>query len=251
MKRNIGLLLVAIMFFVGISEVSATCDAAENNKLTGLAVNVNVTYEEAEGELDPDEYSPPDGLTEEELKNYVAKYYYFNIYISNLTEDLYVVVHNSNDNTNTTYYYEDSENGIIKIEWDNILSITNLTITVYSSNSTNCSGTKLTTKYLTLPKYNEYSEYDLCRGKENFYLCNRYLSVNTVGFDQFEQLLQKYSSGKINADGEEILEEPIKHGFEKFFEDNKIAIIIVGILIIATGAATTVILVKKQRSRIV
>ena len=252
MKRNIGLLLVAIMFFVGIGEVSATCDAVENNKLTGLAVNVNVTYEEAEGELDSSEYSPPDGVTEEEADNYTVKYTYFKIYITNLTEDLYVVVNNSVTGSSTTYNYSDSENGTITFNWDDILNITNLTVTVYSSGNTNCAGSKLRTIYKTLPRYNQLSSSELCEGNEDFYLCHRYLSINAVDFDEFVTLINKYESGKVNNDGQEIIEpENPESGFQKFIRENKVAIIIVGVSIIAVGATTIVILVKRQRSRIV
>ena len=251
MKKNIVLLLLAFMFFVGTSEVKATCDATENNKLTGLAVNIKANYEVAEEEIPWEEnFNAPDGLTKEELENYKMTKKYFKISISNLTEDVYIEVSDNIKREVKQYNYSDSENGLVIIKQDISYDITNYTITVYSSMKTNCVGTKLRTIYLTTPAYNPYSEYAVCEDIKNFYLCHEYLSVD-VKFDDFYTQVDKYQKGTINDEGEEKEIEDSTSGFQKFFKENKIAIIVAGVLIVAGGATLTVVLVKRQRSKIV
>lgn len=250
MKKIWIVVLAIVSFFTSSLMVKAACSATETSKLNQLAVNVKASYEEAEGILDKDSYVPPDGLTEEELKEYEEKYLYFKIYIANLTEDLYVVVTNDVNKEKNTYTYQDSKDGVITINWEDIWDITNFTITVYSSDKTGCPDTKLTTLYLTTPRYNRYYDYMACSENGDFYLCYKYLTIKNVDEDEFFRLLEQYQKGKINKDGENIVEEPAKEkGFVQFIKDNKVIVIIATIVVVAIGGTITVILVKKQRSK--
>lgn len=251
MKKLKAFGFALLLFFTSSVYVNAACDATETNELNSLATNVNVDYEVLEGKLNPDEFTPPDGLTDEELEEFVGTYSYYRIYISNVTEDLYVVVTNELNGQSTTYTYENSNNGVITIDYDNMLSITNFTITVYSSSKTNCPDTKLYTTYLVTPMFNEYSTLEMCDGYEDFYLCHDFLKVPSVGFDKFLELLNEYKAGKINNDGEEIPIEEEEGGFTQFLKDNAVIIIVVGVVIVTAGGLITYVVIKKQRSRII
>lgn len=237
---------------IGIVSVQAECTAEESNKLSRLAVNVKANYEEAKKEATPDDnYNPPDGLDIEDLEDMIGYHNIFKIYIQNITEELYVKVFNKQTNETNTYYYSDAVNGVITIEQEDLTRVTNYTITVYSSDKTNCPDSKLHTTYLTTPMFNTYSEFAQCEGVEEFYLCHEYLTVETVSFDKFLQLVSDYRKGKIDEDGGDVKPEEPDKGFTDFIKDNKGIIITASIIIVAVGGLVTVIIVKKQRSKII
>lgn len=268
MKKIKIFIFSLIVFMTSCGFVYASCDVSETNKLTNLAVNVKASYEVLEGEYEkcefPElsedqeavsldcEYSPPDGLTAEELKDYVATYNYINIKITNLTEELYVVVTNELSNEKATYTYQDSNQGVINIRQDDIRNIVNYKIEVYSSSSTSCANTKLYTLTLVTPAYNEYSEYALCEDAQDFYLCQPFVSYNIediADFQSFVELVQKYKDGQVNEEGEETEEIEQESSFQGFVKNHKGIIIgtVVGIVVI--GGIVTVIIVRKQRSK--
>lgn len=245
MKKIKAVILVVLAFFIGCLNVHAVCSGEENNRITSEAANVKVDYEEKIGIMEPGTYSPPDGLTEEEANNYVATYAYFTLTISNLTENLYVVVTNDVTKESKTYNYSDSNNGVVTIDHNDMFAITNYTVKVYSSNKTSCINTLLNTITKTLPKYNDLSESGICEGAENFYLCYKYLAVNTPTFDEFVDLVQKYKDGNIDKDGNEKPEEKIEEK-KSFIEENKVAIIVSSIVIVAVGVGVVFVIIKKR-----
>ena len=250
--KKIKVFTLAILLFFLSTNVYAVCDVTETNTLNSLATNVRISYEVVQVEVPVDEgFNPPDGLTEEEDQNYVAYRNYFRFYISNVTEELYIVVTNQSTNESTTYTYEDAVDGIITFDARVFIEIVNYTIDVYSSSATNCPDTLLYTWYETTPMYNSFSESNLCEGIEDFYLCHEYLSVET-SFDNFERLVQEYRDGHIDDNGEEIVtpEEP-DEGFLGFISDHLVEVIIVAVVIVAAGGLITFVVIKKQRSRIV
>lgn len=254
MKKLRVFIFTLALFFVSSSYVYAVCDATETNELNSFAVNVSVDYEAITEEYIPDEsFNPPDGMTMDEMEDYVVTRNLFLIYISNLTEDLYVTVENDVTGETQTYYYDDSENGVITIRQEDLTNITNYTVTVYSSDATNCPGTELATHYLTTPMYNYLSEYDVCEGAEDFYLCYEYLAVDLVGFDDFISLVEDYKAGKVDNNGEEIVpdEEEDNGGFFEFISDHKVAVIVVCAVIVVGGVLVTVIIVKRRRSKMI
>lgn len=246
MKKIKAVILSLIVFILGISQVSAACDLEETNKLKGLASNVKVNYEVTEIEEDPNNYDAPDIGSEEE--NVKVMKSIMNIRISNLTKELYVTVEDSLSKSKKTYNYNNAKDGIITIVQEDLTAINNYVVTVYSSSETNCANTKLFTAKLTTPYYNYYSDMAICEGIEDFYLCHNYLSVESVGFEEFIELAQKYKKGKVDKTGEELPEKPVeKKGFLDFIKDNKGIVIITVILVIAVGGLVTYTVIKKQK----
>lgn len=246
--------LVVVAFLAALlwmPYVNAECDAAESNKLSSLANNVRSSQDVIEKAVDPDpDWNPPDGLSEEELENYVYEIKFFRIFISNITEELYVTVTNNDTKEKKTFNYSDTNNGTISFDEMVSSQIVNYTVDVYASSSTGCVSKKLRTFYVTTPKYNSLSEYSNCEGIEEFYLCHEYLTVET-SVDNFESLTTQYREGKLKADGS--VKEPEKkdEGILGFIKNHKGTVIGASIAIIAIGGLVIVIIVKKQRSRIV
>lgn len=251
MKKMKAFVLAFLFFFLS-TDVYAVCDAEESNTLNSLATNLGISYEVVEVEVPMDEnFNPPDGLSDEDMENYVAYQDYFRFYISNVTEELYIVVTNKTTNESHTYTYEDASNGIITFDEVVGITITNYTIEVYSSSVTNCPNTLLYTWYETTPMYNLYSEQAVCSGIEEFYLCHEYLSVDT-SFENFYQLVNEYRAGHIDDNGDEIVTpEESDGGFFGFISDHLAIVIVVAVVIVAAGGLITFVVIRKQRSRIV
>ena len=255
MMKKLKAFFFTFVFFLASNNVYAVCDATELNNLNRLAVNVSVDYEAITEEYEPDEnITYPDGLTQEEWDNYVFARNVFQIYISNLTKEIYVTVSDNVTNETQTYTYADSNNGVVTIRQLDLTNITTYTVTVYSSSETNCPDTLLYTQYLTTPMYNSYSDYTICEGAEDFYLCYEYLSVPTVSFDRFVELVEDYKAGRVDNEGEEIVppeEEEEESGFGDFVREHRVVIISVCLVIVIGGVLVTVIVIKKRRSQVV
>lgn len=248
--------LVVVAFLAALlwmPYVNAECDAAESNKLSSLANNVRSSQDVIEKEVDPDpDWNPPDGLTEEEMNNYVYKLKFFRIFISNITEDLYVTVTNNTTKATKTFNYSDTTNGTVSFDEEVGFQIINYTVDVYASSNTGCASKKLRTFYVTTPKYNTFSEYSNCEGIREFYLCHEYLSVEAdTTLDKFISLTDDYRAGKIKADGSINDGEKKDEGLLGFIKNHKGTVIGASIVVIAIGGLVIVIIVKKQRSRIV
>lgn len=240
MKKIKTLALMILVFFISINSVSAACTAEENVNLTKEAYNIKVSYEpKTEAYLDVD---PPDG-DPEDFTPVISVFH--EIYITNVTENLYVKVTDSIKRETKTYTYKDAKDGVITFRWDNLWEVTNFTIEVYSSDKTNCPNTKLFTTYLTTPLYNDYSNYEICSGIEEFYLCYEYLSIPQVDFYTFESLASKYREGLIDKNGNAKKEE--EKGFIAFVKKHKAMIGVTSIVVIVAGGIVTVIIVRKQR----
>lgn len=251
MKKFKVFTLALIVFFTNTVIVNAACTTEEKNKLNSLGANVKASYEIKTELVDPgDEYSPPDGLTEEEMENYKTPIDYFYIYISNITEELYIEITDKSTGEKTKYTYSDIADGVITIKKTVGYEIKNYTIIVYSSSKTNCPDTKLQTLYITTPAFNEFSMLQTCEGIEEFYLCHEYLTVE-VSFDNFYELAEKYRAGKVDKDGDDITEPDKDKSFKEFIKENKGVIIGVTLSVILIGGLVTVIIVKRQRSRVV
>lgn len=239
-----------LIFLVGMLNVRAECSMDESSKLSSLAVNVKVDYEIVEKEMPMEEgFNYPDGLTEEEIANYKNTSDFFRIHIYNITEELYVEVRNTTTGDSKNYYYADTDNGTVS--FDEIVSekITDYTVTVYSSNKTGCSDKKLTTITKTTPMYNVISELAICDGIEEYYLCQPYLSVKT-NFENYESLIKDYRKNK-EGKSEASKKEEKKEGFLGFLKNNKGIVVATVVLIVTIGGLVTVIIVKRQRSRVI
>ena len=251
MKRLLPFIFTLTLFFLGGYNAYAVCDATEMNRLNSLAVNVGVDYEIVELEIPVNEdVNPPDGLDADE--EYIPRKDHFKFYITNITEELYVVVTNELTEEKRTFTFDDAENCVITFADMTTVDMVDYTFEIYSSSVTNCPDTLLYTWYETTPMRNLYSHSSFCIGIEEFYLCHDYLSVQ-VSFENLEELTREYREGHLNQDGEEVIvdEEEKDNGFMAFVEEHMTVIIIAAVIIVAAGGLITFVVIKKQRSRIV
>lgn len=251
MENMKKILFVLVLFFFSLDISYAECDFTENNKLNSLAVNVKASYEVSYIEQEKDEFfNAPDGMTPEEIEDFKSYKGVFNIKITNLTKELYITVYDKMSKETKTYTYNDSENGIITIIQEDMLSMNTYSITVYSSEETNCPDKKLYTLSLTTPYYNELSSYSLCDDIKEFYLCHEFLTVESTSFEDFSRLVESYKKGKIDDEGKDVKKEEEKtNNFFDFIKEHKVLIISISSGILVGGIVITIIVVKKQRRK--
>lgn len=249
MNRIKRLTFLVTVFFMGMVVTSAaTCDYTERAVLNSEISNVKANYEIKERIMDPSEYTIPDSIigTEEEA-TYVETTEYIQVNILNLTENLYIEVRNNVNSDVVIYNYSDTTDGNISFNWTTIGTIVTYTIRVYASSNTGCEGTSLKTIYLTLPRYNDYSEYALCTLVPDYYLCERYVTYEKVEFNDFYESITEEIE---KTEEEEVIEEETKwyEAVWDFVKEHKVAFIAGGVcLVVATGTVVFIIIRRRRR----
>ena len=234
MKKILVFLILILTFNTNVSAASM-CSSEEKVELNQKAANIKAKYEVVEEKYETLDFP------------YEATRTFFNIHISNISEEFYIVVRNEDNNFNQNYYYANSNNGIITIKWENMFEVSTFSLEVYTTDKTGCPNEKLKTLYLTTPRYNSLSENYLCDEYNDFYLCAEYVNFAVVSeekfFDEFDKYIKKIEK-KYPQEGLKQEEE------NKFIEliDNYKWYIISGVIIIA-GIGFAVIIIKKRKYR--
>ncbi len=243
-------IIFSMLFLFSTSVKAETCGYEEKAKLNNEAANVKVNYEIKQRQLDKNNYNPPDAIvgTEDEA-NWNPTVDYFQVNILNLTENIYVEVKNDQNNETTKYYYNNSQDGKIAIDFLNLENVAKFTITVKSTDASGCTDRTLKTLNLTLPRYNEYYEYSLCQSIPDYYLCQKYVTFDEVKLGYFTKKVYE----EIDKKNQEEIEKNLKW-YEKawnFIKDHKVAFITGGVIIVAAGATITVVIIRKRRRSII
>ena len=58
--------------------------------------------------------------------------------------------------------------------------------------------------YLTTPRYNEYSNYEICQRLSDFYLCQEFVTFSEIDEAKFDTQIDKYINGDVNSEGEKV-----------------------------------------------
>lgn len=179
MKKNVWIKLIAIVlcFFAisSIEDVSAeSCSTKELNNLKQLAHNIKVTYD-----LYDDTYN----------ENHL---YYFNIAVTNFDKNFYFL---DSDGQEFRYMENLEKDGVRDLRI--VKEGTDYSLNVYTSNETNCPDTKIVTKKIEIPYYNDYSQRKECQGIEDFSLCQRYYDGYIESEKYFLEQVEKYKNGEL------------------------------------------------------
>ena len=203
MKRVSILLTIFICFCLSITKVNASCSYTRIANLKKLASNVNITY------------------TYTIVNNEAS----FDIRIANLTNDIYVydVYNDKKYTTRGEIVLRDFKDGM-KYRF------------LIRSNDSNCEAELLSTRYVTLPKYNVYYGDPICKGIEDYTLCQKWGTFNAVNHDDYVGQVNKYkaslSKNKNNKEEEKELTvvEKIVNFFLKYY-----IIVLISIIVICLG----------------
>lgn len=244
-KKNYLLLLIAVLF-LGIATVHAsdtsTCDTVTKGKLRQSASNIKANYI-------VEEESITDNLEEGE-QTYTNRYLVIKIY--NLSTGMYVEVQSSVPSVSNvqtvskTYYRTDmSPDGSISLRQDNFPYLVNYKITVYASVDSPCSGTVLRKINITLPKYNSYSNLDICDGLEDYYLCQEYITYD-IDDKSFLTKLNEYKSKLVTNSVEDITNGNNNTASDIASGVSEYKYILVGV-IISIGVVITILILKGKK----
>ena len=146
----------------------AECDYQRTADLSRIANNVQFSYT----------YDLSEGLT-------------FTIYVTNLTNDIYVVDAYGNRFSGVgekSLVYSSSD--VIGFQNGDQVAFT------FYSNDNNCKGTEITTKYVNFPQYNGYSRLEACQQHPDFRYCQMWMDTSYLTYDQFEKDLNEFIANK-------------------------------------------------------
>lgn len=181
MKRYLIFLSIMLLLSLIPNKVLAA-NLCENKVLSdyrSLASNINITYT----------YKVENGKP------------LFDVIISNIYDDIYIV----DTIKNKTYTYKNftSETEIVLKGYSDGQTIK---YQIYTS-ATGCYGQLLATRYVTFPKYNEYSTDAVCKGAEEYSLCQRWGTISGT-YEDFVSNVNKYKESKNKVKYEE--PKPVK-----------------------------------------
>ena len=249
------LILTLLIFVFGITPVGAICNYKEQARLNREVSNVKVSYEVVtKPYADQSLCYPPEDI--ENPEDYLCKGEFIQINILNINENMIVNVENDTYDNSFRYSYEDTDSGTLSfvLTNDNNLEVSynedvvEYTIEILASSETGCEGSGLRTIYLTVPRYNIYSNVAPCDEMSDYYLCQKYVTYPEVTYEQFSETI----ANEI-AEREGQKEEELKW-YQKIWEfvvEHKTAFIAGGIIIVVAGGGTAAYIIIRRRRDIV
>lgn len=249
MRRKILSLIMIMASFLFVGKVYAEekeedyCSATLLSELRTEAANVKVTYVTGDEMVD-NGYDPEVGITK------IKKHYVY-IKIFNINSKMMVRVTPSGKGVSGT----EQMVGINNVNPDGVITFrqealdANVTyqfdvISVYGG----CSGTSLRSMKLTIPKFNIYSELDICSDVPDYYLCLQYTNYNIDSATVYDRINDyKATLAKQNVDEENSKDNnTVKKAISSI---SKYKYVIVG-AVVAIGVIITVIIVKRKKSEL-
>lgn len=247
MRKNILYVLIIIIGMVitvpVFAEEESLCPLETKTSLRVAASNVTVNYQPIEVAYDNEPNAPADtsGAVE----------YFFDIKIYNVNSDLMVKIKSENDYADgvEVTYKNIQKDGAIHVRKRVGNKLTNVVFEVYGSSSTGgCAVEVLRTIRLTLPKYNNLAEREVCTEVPEFYMCQKYITYN-VDPANFSKEITKYKEkleeqqNASNANVEDNNTLPDKAA--DLISKNKL--FIVGTIVLV-GVIVTIIILKRKKS---
>ena len=219
------------MFLVpNLVNAASKCSSEEQIQLQKDALGVQLSYEA--GMFGTGEYEVSEGDTEEtEIEIPMVK-----VSLYNLTENVYVTIKGA-DIGEQTYYYEDMDNGAISWFREDLSEIVNYEVKVYSALSS-CKGEEYRNFTIVTPMINENHYQPYCNNVNEYY-CDEFVTQEIKLTDKEIELLAEKEQ---KNEEEKPQEEPKK-------DDNYAIRIGIGFLVVI-GVAAIVIIIRKQRKKI-
>lgn len=239
------IIMITMSLFIGINSVKAeedtTCNAVSLNELRNLAANIKVSYVP----ITTTEEAPYD----EESGTSTAIVRYLDVKVYNITSKLYVRTEAGGDNVTSSSHLLTLVNvgadGAATIRQKSISEPVTYTFTVFSD-AYGCTGRTLRTMKLTLPRFNYYSELEICQDIPDYYLCQQYTTYEVDGatfydkVDEYKAKLAAQAEENESADDNTSIVNKAISGVSKY------KYVVVGV-IVAIGVVVTVLILKKRK----
>lgn len=217
---NYGLCLM-LLSFIFINSVDAECSYQERKQLLNEAKSVDISVEPILN--DNNEYD-------------------FKFNVINITEDFFVKYYNTNNGEENVINYELSNGGIFSFVDTDTYSVYDYKFEFYSTNN-NCYADKISSRSITKPMYNMYSENINCTydNNKNFKYCAKFLTKDyNITIEEFYEKMLDYNSKKQTQD--------VVDNEESFFEKYIVYIVIsTGVILLSIIA---VVIIKKRREKL-
>ena len=131
---------------------------------------------------------------------------YYVIKISNLTPNIYITVYEDDNETTTTYTYDDSKDGVIEIEHWYIYEKVYYTVNVYSDVE-GCMNDSLNEIKVNTKKFNERYGYVSCEENPDYEKCDPFYEApegEEQTDEEFYEEIQEYNKNKNMSFAEKI-----------------------------------------------
>lgn len=246
LKKIILICLAIIPFNVAAIE----CSAEKKSELLAEASVVEINYEEIIDYLDGSEVNCPDSISPEDCGEFFAnednkEFWPYNNYLQinliNLNSKFNLEITNSLTDEVINVSSSEIKNGSYSFVVKDISKVSNYTFKLIAGENEGCAGEVLTTKYLTLPKYNDISEFPLCDKISDKAICQRFVTTDGFTYEELEKTYNDY----LNSQKSDENKGDDKKSESSFFKEYSTEIIVgVSVLILLTGV--TVIVIKKR-----
>ena len=246
MKRKIMVIIMILASFLFVGKVYAeeenTCSATLLSELRSEAANVKVTYVTGD-EVIKTEPDPEIGITS-------LKKHYVYIKIFNINSKMSVRIAPTGAGVSGSEIVVGANDvdtdGVVTLKQEaldaNVTYVVDV-LSVYGG----CSGTTLRSMKLTVPKFNIYSELDICSDVPDYYLCLQYTNYNIDSATVYDKI-NEYKSKLAEENIDEINKNEANNSISKAMSGiSKYKYLIVG-AIVAIGVIITVIIVKRKKS---
>ena len=160
MKKKVFLILFSIITFMLPSIVEA-CSYSDAARLKKIVSNISFSYDYIEEERN--------------IK--------FSVFVNNMHNDIYF----KDAITGLTYYKSETE----EITINNYNQGSSIRYIFYGNNEA-CKDVELSIQYVSLPYYNSFYKDELCKGIEEFKLCQKWTSTGIKNYSEFKKEVYNY-----------------------------------------------------------
>lgn len=232
-KRLCLILLAFVLPFMFVTKAEAVeyesiekyiCSESNRYKLINKVSKVKLSYEFV------------NDLTKEEIDSGYGPY--FKVKVANMAEDVTLKM--------DAYTYTLKKDGdYFELKQRFSYYGGKVELPFYGGSNTPCFNEYISTKSITLPKYNVYSEKEECIEYEEFPMCNKFYSKEIESEKVFYEKLEEY---KKNISGEKQKREKVNviDQIFSFIEDHQVLCAAIGLILIVL---VILIIVRKIRRR--
>lgn len=252
MRKGKQILFLVFALTVMMKGVNAECDYETQVKLATEASNVKTNYEVKDIVINWQTGEEVTGVTEDEVDDDDSVYVRekkIMVSLYNITSNMIVTITNG-DGMNEEITYEETNNGTYTFDGGYLENIINYDIKI-TTNNPSCSGDELRTLNLQTPKINDYHYLTACEGVDDYY-CQEFIDFDlNMSEDEIisKALLKRdgQTSDNQNTDENKSWFDNVKEYLKKH---QWIVFTTIGGIILIAGVATTVIIIKKRRSKV-
>ena len=238
MKKIVIFLYFVMVLGIGNLPVSAEelCSNSEISDLSKLAYNVNFDYEMTKYKSSIDSIGPNGEIGED-------YYYASDVNVYNLVKRLKIEILNKEENQKYSFSYEDAEEGILYLTGGVANKIKKIEFRIYGTGG--CNNELLRTTYMTIPKWNEFSTYDICKEIPDYYMCQSFVSTDyNMSEIDFNKKAEEYAEEQEN-------ENSTIYQVSNFLKEHWMGITIGVVSVVIVGTCVTIFIVRKKRRRLV